>query len=127
MTELEKSLTDQTQQLGTTLADNFDKMLAENQAKITEATPELKDTASAVTGPTGADTAKKAANKAAENKAVGVRSEEGQNLIAQFAKVRESDTQKKAANAQIKTEQHLAKLQKDVERSKPIVGKAWAA
>ena len=128
MTELEKSLTAQTQDIGTTLADNFDKMLAENQQKITEATPEIKDTASsAVQAGGGADSAAKAAKKAAENSAIGVRSQEGQNLVAQFAKVRESDTQKAAAKATINTEKHLGKLVKDVERSKPIVGKAWAA
>jgi tape measure domain-containing protein len=126
MTDLEKSLTTQTEQLGTTLADNFDAMLAENQQKL-GTPPEIKPGGANAAGESGggAESTKKAGNKAAENKALGVRSEEGQNLIAQFAKVRESDTAKKAANAQINSEKHLAKLQRDVEQGKPVAGKAW--
>ena len=83
MTELEKSLTAQTEQLGGQLANNFDAMLADAQSKVDKASPKIKDTA--VTGQgDGASSAASAANNAAENKAIGVRSAEGQSLAAQL-------------------------------------------
>lgn len=86
MTELEKSLTAQTEGLGGQLADNFDAMLADAQTKVDKAAPEIKDTGAGKLdgGGDGADSANKAANKAAENKAIGVRSAEGQSLAAQL-------------------------------------------
>jgi tape measure domain-containing protein len=86
MTELEKSLTAQTEGLGGQLADNFDSMLADAQTKVDKGTPEIKDTAGKLdpAAGDGADSANKAANKAAENKAIGVQSAEGQSLAAQI-------------------------------------------
>lgn len=129
MTELEKSLTAQTEQLGTGLADNFDKMMADASKSlvIESKNVELKDApdagggslAESLTGDTGS-------KKAIENKATLVRSSEGQSAISQLlAGFNKDDAAKRTAKAAEQTAEHTEKLARDVDRGRSIGVRAW--
>ncbi|MBL8815969.1 MAG: tape measure protein [Planctomyces sp.] len=110
MTDLERQLTAQTEQLGGQLANNFDAMLADASQKVGEADTQIKDTVGRVQKD-GSDTAIAAANKAAENKAIGVRTAEGQTLAAQLLRGQLSK-EDRALKAQDEANGHLS----DIER-----------
>jgi tape measure domain-containing protein len=128
MTQLEKNLTLQTQQIGGDLANNFDSMLAEAQAKVSAAAPVLSDKAGggATGSETGSTAAASAARKAAENRAIGVRSAEGQSVIAQMSKIfGKNDKEKKAQDAQIQQAKDIKDIAREVRRGKPLIAKAF--
>lgn len=120
MTELEKSLTTQIEGLGTTLADNFDKMQTDATAALNAIQPptvELKDQAA----PKEASTAAEASKKAVENKAAMVRSSEGQSFVSQFLAMKQKDqTEKKAQQATIDQAKDMAAIRREMEKGKPI-------
>ena len=125
MTELEKSLDSQIQTIGTNLADNFDKMSAEASASLNVELPktELKDVATEAQQQASAD---KASRKAVENKAAKVNSAEGQSVVAQFMNAFKKDDQKEGVKAQKDAAKHLEHIAREVDRGRPIVGRAFA-
>jgi tape measure domain-containing protein len=129
MTDLEKSLSAQTEQLGGQLANDFDAMLAEASAQVAESIPEIKDKATqAIVPETQTEKAGEAANRqAAENKAALVRSSEGQSVVAQFMRgLAKTDTGKAALKAAETTAQGITKLVREVEQGKPLKARSWA-
>lgn len=129
MTELEQSLSAQTEQLGSQLANDFDAMLANASATVSEAVPEIKDTATnAITAGDPTAKAGKAANKqAAENKAALVRSSEGQSVVAQFLKgFQKGDKDKRQLKAAEETAAGIKRIARTVEQGTPLKKRAFA-
>lgn len=129
MTDLEKSLSAQTEQLGGQLANDFDAMLADASAQVSEAVPEIKDTAtSAITAEDPKDKAGKAANRqAAENKAALVRSSEGQSVVAQFMKgFQKGDKDKRHLKAAEETAAGIKRIARTVEQGTPLKKRSFA-
>ncbi len=125
MTQLEKDLNSQVESLGTTLADNFDKLSAEASAQLNITLPEtqLKDAATQAMGETGTE---KTSKKVVENKAAKVNSAEGQSVVAQFMNAFKKDDQKEGVKAQKDAAKHLEHIAREVDRGRPIVGRAFA-
>jgi len=127
MTQLETDLTNKMQGIGTKLADNFDKLNADATASLNVVAPkvELKDGESA--GTTLANGITQANKKAVENKAVGVRSSEGQSLVAQFMTGLKPDAlEKKAQQAAVDTAKDIHDVARLVKAGKPIATRSFA-
>ena len=125
MTQLETDLTNQMQTLGTSLADNFDKMTTEAQASLKVEAPkvDLKDVPGSGSGQ---KTLADASKKAVENKAALVRSGEGQSFVTQFINgMKQDDTAKRAAKAGEKAAGHLEHIAREVDRGRPLATRAW--
>jgi tape measure domain-containing protein len=126
----ERALTALELQLAQSVNGLGDKLRSELDAKIREARellnqevkpPEIKDTGGGKTGEDGSAAAANAARKAAENRAVGVRSAEGQSVVAQMQKLfGKGDKEKKAQDAQIAALQELKDIKNDARRRKQI-------
>ncbi len=125
MTELEKNLDAQVQSIGTTLADNFDKMTTEATASLNVQMPDtqLKDLATETQQQTSAAASSK---KVVENKATLVNSSEGQTVVAQFMNAFKKDDQKEQTKAAKDTAKHVEHIAREIDRGRPIVGRAFA-
>lgn len=125
MTELEKNMNAQVESLGTSLADSFDKLSAEASAslQVDVNNTQLKDVAAAAEGAGGAS---ETSRKNVENKAAKVNSTEGQSVVAQFMAAFKQDDQKEAAKANVKTEQHMETLVREVQRGRPLATRSFA-
>lgn len=126
MTDLEKQLTRQTEQLGGNLADSFDEMLANASQQLNDQLPALSDQASAAVahGEDGPAAAEKAARNAVENKAVGVRTAEGQSLAAQIQRGMLSQ-EDKILKEQQTTNTKLEDIFREIKNGKPVGGKPF--
>lgn len=129
MTQLETDLTNQMQSLGTSLADNFDKMQADAMASLQTAAPaavELKDAPGSGSS-AHSDGISNASKKAVENKAALVRSSEGQSVVTQFlAGMNKGDTQKRTLKVTEAIAKDMHVVAREIERGKPMKARAWA-
>lgn len=125
MTELEQQLTVDLGQMGADLGTGLTAAMTAAVDSVGTQTATTLDTAKPKTE-SGEDTAAKKANKPVENKAVLVRSSEGQSVVAQMAKAfGKGDREKKAQDAQIQSAKDLKDIAREVRRGSPLVAKAW--
>jgi len=124
MTDLEKKLSTQAEQLGGSLANNFDAMLADAEAQVSEATPQIADQTGKIVTDSGESATKATDKKAVENKAVLARSSEGQSVFAQMQKALGKGTkEKQAQQAAIDSAKDLHDIAREVRRGAPLVAK----
>jgi hypothetical protein len=127
MTQLEQNLTAQTEALGGQLANSFDDMLSEAQSQVEQQVPEIKDATDKKAGISPSqNAAASGGGKPAENKAALVRSDEGQSVVAQFAKAMKGDKDKKVQDAQLQSAKDLRDIRREVVRNNtPLVARQF--
>jgi tape measure domain-containing protein len=133
MTALEQGMQQQIQTIGTDLADSFDKMMNDAKASMEAAAVvppvvPLQDTpAGGEQKPAespGMSATEKA--KAAENKAVLARSEEGQKLLAEFIRRGVKDDKKTVEQVAKESRDHLARISRNTENAPKMLARNWA-
>jgi len=124
LTQLEQQMTNQLGAMGKELGNGLQQAMDDAAALVgTNKPKEITDTKTAATGSTAAASA---ARKAAENRAIGVRSAEGQSVVAQMSKIfGKNDKEKKAQDAQIQQAKDIKDIAREVRRGKPLIAKAF--
>ncbi len=134
MTAMELGMQEQIQAIGTDLADSFDAMGAEASAAMVAAAVvppivPLQNTPAGggdqITDETGKPSATEKA-KQAENKAVLVRSEEGQKALASLLRSGMKDDKKTAEKIAVESRDHLARIARNSETTPKLRSRQFA-
>jgi hypothetical protein len=134
LSALEQSMQSQVQTIGTGLADSFDSMMADAESSMAAAAivpPELVRMQSAPAGGNSEDTKTEESPtekaREIENKAVQVRSEEGQKSLASLLRSGLKDDKKSAEKIAADSRDHLAKIARNTESQPKLRSRSFAA